>query len=126
MATLSCAIAGVALVGCTSVNSGRTFVRSSGPVTQAPPIFGVQQVNGNWRDSAGNFTAEFRDGQFQSIAPDTGQSVAVGTYRTFGTDSVAISFKTAAGTESSANCRYQSTVMSCQNPDGRSFTMLRT
>ncbi|MEO0635050.1 MAG: hypothetical protein AAFY73_00220 [Pseudomonadota bacterium] len=122
----ACVVAAAALAGCTSPTGGRTFVRSTGPATPPPQFFSVQQVNGNWRDTNGNFTAEFRDGQFQSLAPDTGRSVAVGTYQTLGENQVAIAFKTAAGAESSANCTYQPTVMNCRNPDGRTFSMVRT
>ncbi|TIX41313.1 MAG: hypothetical protein E5V36_15995, partial [Mesorhizobium sp.] len=72
------AAATVALAACTTTGPGE------------PPVITAKGVEGSWIDAQGTGLSTFRGGSFATVATDTGQKLADGSYTMTGGTSVEI------------------------------------
>lgn len=89
------------------------------------PLAGGGGLAGSWVSSDGVFTAELADGNFVSIANDTGETLSEGNYIVSSASAVVLSWRgRLSGQENSANCsRPGPNILNCVDAAGRSFTL---
>lgn len=109
----------VALAGCTIAAPG------GGGSARAPANVGV--IDGTWGDTGGVATASLTSGRFVSVANDTGNRVAEGTYVYTSRESVALDyFSLLRQTRIRANCILANpTTLNCTNDGGQQFQLIR-
>lgn len=110
-------VAALALGGCVIDDpgpGGGRFVRSGA-------------AEGNWADTGGVATSSFNGGVFVTVANDTGNRLAEGTYRYVGANNVEINFTSLVrGQQVRANCLIiGSSQMNCTNDSGSQFSLVR-
>ena len=88
-----------------------------------PPI-----VNGKWASADGVYTSEFSNGAFRSIANDTGNTLAEGSYIVRSETAVDLSWTSRlSGASNTAKCTKPSAdVLNCNDATGNRFTLRRT
>ncbi len=112
------ALALLAVAGCqTGPGPG-----STGPVVRAP-----QGVEGEWLSTDGVAMSRFAGGTFETLAVDTGNKLATGTYRNTSPTAVTISVTSIIRqTTSSVNCSLVTTSqMNCTSSAGQQFVLVR-
>ena len=84
-------------------------------------------VEGNWADTGGVATSSFNGGVFVTVANDTGNRLAEGTYRYIDASNIEINFTSLVrGQQVRANCRVvDPTRMNCTNDSGSQFSLVR-
>ena len=104
----------------------------SGCVTGGAPGFGGPQarapaIDGTWGDTGGVATSSLVNGRFVSIANDTGNRVAEGTYVYTGENSISLDFfSLLRQTRTRANCVLASqNTLNCTNDSGQQFQLFR-
>lgn len=107
----------------------------SGCVVDGPPPsapgggVGVRPnfADGTWGDAGGVATATLTNGQFVSVANDTGNRVAEGSYVYTGANSLSLNyFSTLRQTTIRANCLLANqTTLNCTNDAGQQFQLFR-
>lgn len=87
-----------------------------------PPI-----LNGNWASSDGVYVAEFRNGNFQAVANDTGSVISRGEYVALASDQVQLSWTgLVSGNSSQANCtKPEANRLDCVDSNGGRFSLIR-
>jgi hypothetical protein len=111
------AASALALAGCMSGGPG------------APPIGSMPRsgVDGSWIDAQGTGVSTFSAGRFQTVATDTGQKLADGSYRMTGSTSVEINGTSLIRQSPiSFNCLMVSTSqLNCTSSSGQNFVLTR-
>lgn len=109
------AAASVALAACTT----------SGP--SEPPLARAKGVEGSWIDAQGTGVSTFSGGRFQTVATDTGQKLADGSYSLTGSTSVEITGTSLIRQSPiSFNCLMVSTSqLNCTSAAGQNFVLTR-
>ena len=84
-------------------------------------------VEGNWSDTSGVATSSFTSGRFVTVANDTGNRLAEGSYRYIDGTNVEINYYSLARQlQIRANCLVvNSSQMNCTNDAGSQFTLVR-
>ena len=84
-------------------------------------------VDGTWSDAGGVATSSLVNGRFVSVANDTGNRVAEGTYTYTGANSVSLDFfSLLRQTRTRANCVLANQqTLNCTNDTGQQFQLLR-
>lgn len=112
-----------ALAGCQSYSPPRMVARSVVPAPQ------MQQsgVDGEWASTDGLSISRFTNGSFQTLATDTGNLLAEGSYSYSDPSSVQISMTSLIRqTNSRVNCALISpTQMNCTSDSGNQFVLVR-
>ncbi|MEO1745594.1 MAG: hypothetical protein AAFR13_03610 [Pseudomonadota bacterium] len=115
------AIAGfaVTLTGC--------VINTQGPSARNVPV-GPTFAEGSWTDSGRVATASLINGSFVSVANDTGNRVAEGSYVYTGANSISLQFfSQLRQTQVSANCLLAGqTTLNCTNSGGQQFQLFKT
>jgi hypothetical protein len=107
------------------------FTVLSGCVMDAPAPGGrfarSGAAEGNWADTGGVATSSFNGGVFVTVANDTGNRLAQGTYRYVGASNVEINFTSLVrGQQVRANCLIVNpSQMNCTNDSGSQFSLVR-
>lgn len=107
------------------------FATLSGCVIDAPAPGGrfvrTGAAEGSWGDTGGVATSSFNGGVFVTVANDTGNRLAEGSYRYVGPRNVEINFTSLVrGQQVRANCLIVgSGQMNCTNDSGSQFTLVR-
>jgi hypothetical protein len=105
-----------ALAGCqmTDAEPARVAVRTAG-------------VDGAWISTDGIAVSRFNGGRFETVATDTGNTLAEGTYRYADARTVEISVRSLIRqTTSNVNCAVASpTQLNCTSSDGNRFVLVR-
>ena len=114
----------VALASCSAIR-GRTVI-ADGPAVPPPAASSLSQYEGSWLHSEGIFRAEFKEGRFVSVSPQTGDRLAAGSYVASGSNKVSLDFATSSGSRSTANCTLVGVTLNCVQGDGRTFRMSRS
>jgi hypothetical protein len=111
------AAAALALAGCMSGGPGEP------PIGSAPR----SGVDGSWVDAQGTGISTFSAGRFQTVATDTGQKLADGSYRMTGATSVEISGTSLIRQSPIGfNCLLVSTnQLNCTSSSGQNFVLSR-
>jgi hypothetical protein len=111
------ALGAMALAGCMSGGPGE------GPVTSTPR----SGVDGSWIDAQGTGVSTFSAGRFQTVATDTGQKLADGSYTMTGSTSVEITGTSLIRQSPiSFNCLMVSTSqLNCTSSSGQNFVLTR-
>ncbi|MER9233354.1 hypothetical protein NKI56_14830 [Mesorhizobium sp. M0622] len=109
------AAATVALAACTT----------TGP--SEPPVITANGVEGSWIDAQGTGLSTFKAGSFATVATDTGQKLADGSYTMTGGTSVEIhGTSLIRQTPISFNCLMVSTSqLNCTSASGQNFVLTR-
>lgn len=94
----------------------------SGPVARAP-----QGVEGEWLSTDGVAMSRFSGGAFETLAVDTGNKLATGSYQNVSPTMVQISVTSIIRqTTSSVNCSLvTSAQMNCTSSGGQQFVLVR-
>lgn len=110
----------VALAGCQGM--GPPPVR--GPVTAAPPQTGFE---GDWISTDGVALSRFTGGVFETLATDTGNKLAEGSYMQISPDTVSISVTSLIRqTTTQVNCAMVTpTQLNCTGATGQQFSLVR-
>lgn len=118
ISTGSAMLLAAAAAGC--MNSGGD--RMIGPEARAP-----QGVEGRWVDEKGTGVSTFSGGVFQTVASDTGQKLADGSYQVSGGRNVAINGTSLIrGAPISFNCLLASpSQLNCTSSAGAQFILTR-
>lgn len=105
-----------ALAGCQMVSS-----------RPAPIAIQTSGVDGDWISTDGVAISRFVGGQFETIATDTGNKLAEGTYHYSDARTVAISLRSLIRqTTSNVNCAIATpTQLNCTSSDGNQFVLVR-
>ena len=84
-------------------------------------------ADGTWGDAGGVATSSLANGRFVSVANDTGNRVAEGTYVYTSRDSIALDFfSLLRQTRTQANCVLASAnTLNCTNDTGQQFQLFR-
>jgi len=84
-------------------------------------------VEGNWSDTGGVATSSFNSGVFVTVANDTGNRLAEGSYRYIDDRNVEINFTSLVRQQQvRANCLLiNASQMNCTNDAGSQFTLVR-
>lgn len=95
---------------------------SPGPVARAP-----QGVEGEWVSTDGVAMSRFNAGAFETLAVDTGNKLATGTYTNISPTMVSISVTSIIRqTTSSVNCSLvTASQMNCTSSAGQQFVLVR-
>lgn len=105
-----------ALAGCQMVDSGpaRVAVQPAG-------------VDGAWASTDGVAISRFSGGRFETVATDTGNRLAEGTYRYADARTVEISLRSLIRqTTSNVNCAMATpSQLNCTSSDGNQFVLVR-
>jgi hypothetical protein len=111
------AASALALAGCMSGGPGQP------PLGSAPK----SGVDGSWVDAQGTGVSTFSAGRFQTVATDTGQKLADGSYRMTGATSVEITGTSLIRQSPiSFNCLMVSTSqLNCTSSSGQNFVLTR-
>lgn len=109
------AAAAVTLAACTTTGPGE------------PPVITAKGVEGSWIDAQGTGLSTFKGGSFATVATDTGQKLADGSYTTTGGTSVEIhGTSLIRQTPISFNCLMVSTSqLNCTSASGQNFVLTR-
>ena len=109
-------LAAAALAACTTAGPGEP------PVSAAP-----RGVEGSWIDAQGTGLSTLSAGRFQTVATDTGQKLADGSYRLTGATSVEITGTSLIRQSAiSFNCLLVSTSqLNCTSATGQNFVLTR-
>jgi len=85
-------------------------------------------VEGSWLDQQGVAVSRFNGGRFETVATDTGNRLAEGTYTYRDRQNVEISMRSLIRqTTSSVNCALVSpSQLNCTNSNGQQFTLTRS
>lgn len=118
-ALLGTAIGLMTVAGC---QTGPGPIGPSGPVARAP-----QGVDGEWLSTDGVAMSRFSAGAFETLAVDTGNKLATGTYTNVSPTMVSISVTSIIRqTTSSVNCSLVTTSqMNCTSSAGQQFVLVR-
>lgn len=94
------------------------------PRVSAPQQTGVE---GSWIDSQGVAVSRFNAGVFETVATDTGNRLATGSYKHSDQRTVQINMTSLIRqTQSSVNCALvTSTQLNCTNSEGQQFVLTR-
>lgn len=94
---------------------------------QKKEVAGPPILNGNWASSDGVYVAEFRNGNFQAIANDTGQVISRGEYVALASDRVQLSWTgLVSGNKSQADCtKPEANRLDCVDSNGGRFSLIR-
>ena len=109
-------LAAMALAACTT----------AGP-SEPPSYAAPKGVEGSWIDAQGTGLSTLSAGRFQTVATDTGQKLADGSYRLTGTTSVEITGTSLIRQSPiSFNCLLVSTSqLNCTSASGQNFVLTR-
>jgi hypothetical protein len=109
------AAASLALAACTTGGP-------AGPISMAP-----KGVEGSWIDAQGTGLSTFAGGSFRTVATDTGQKLADGSYTMTGPNSVSINGTSLIRQSPiSFNCLMVSTSqLNCTSATGQNFVLTR-
>jgi hypothetical protein len=110
----------------TAVVVGLAACTTSGP--EAPPMAAAPKgVEGSWIDAKGTGLSTFTGGKFTTVATDTGQKLADGSYTMTGATSVEINGTSLIRqTPVSFNCLMVSTSqLNCTSSAGQNFVLTR-
>lgn len=118
--TLAVIAAMTALAGCvieapnTRFGGGRTMAPQTG-------------FEGNWGDTGGVATSTLRAGSFVSVANDTGNRVAEGSYRQIDSRMIELNYTSLLrNTQVRANCILATqNQLNCTNDGGQQFSLIR-
>ena len=112
----------LALVGCQSVGIPP---RSGGPAPHAPPP--SSGFDGEWMSTDGVAISRFTSGRFETLATDTGNKLAEGSYTQTGPSSVSISVTSLIRqTTTQVNCAMVTqTQLNCTSSAGSQFSLVR-
>lgn len=115
----------VALAGCTI--PAPTFGGGGGGGGGGTTVARAGPLDGNWGDAGGVATASLVNGRFVSVANDTGNRVAEGTYTYTGRQSIALDyFSLLRQTRIRANCVLSGpSTLNCTNDTGQQFQLIR-
>lgn len=107
-----------ALAGCQSAGPGP----GSGPIARQP-----QGVEGEWLSTDGVAMSRFTAGAFETLAVDTGNKLATGSYRNVSPTLVEISVTSIIRqTTSTVNCSLVTPAqMNCTSSAGQQFVLVR-
>lgn len=98
----------------------------SGPISGPAPVRQTG-VEGQWQDAQGVAVSTFSDGNFRSVATDTGNILSQGTYSHVDRSNIRISMTSLIRqTQSQVNCTLVSPrQLNCTNADGQNFVLTR-
>lgn len=98
----------------------------AGCATDMPRTAG-SPVDGQWMDAQGVAVSTFSNGQFVSVATDTGQRVSEGSYRFRDGRNIEISMTSLVRqTQLSVNCTLvAANQLNCTNSQGQNFVLTR-
>ncbi len=115
--------------------STRKLMAISGAIVMTAALSGCQQkevagppiLNGNWASSDGVYVAEFRNGNFQAVANDTGQVISRGEYVALASDRVQLTWTgLVSGNTSQADCtKPEANRLDCVDGNGGRFSLVR-
>ena len=99
----------------------------AGCMSGGGPLGSSRGVEGAWVDQQGTGLSTFSGGVFQTVATDTGQKLADGSYQMSGPDAVQISGTSLIRQSPiSFNCLLASpTQLNCTSSSGQQFTLTR-
>lgn len=111
----------VALAGCQGMGSQQ---RPGGGTVTPPPSSGI---DGEWLSTDGTSLSRFSGGQFETIAADTGNRLAEGTYAMTDAANVSITMTSLIRqTTLQVNCfRVTQTQLNCTSAAGQQFSLVR-
>ncbi len=112
----------LALAGCQSVNGPP---RSGGPTPNTPPP--GSGFDGDWMSTDGVAISRFTNGNFETLATDTGNKLAEGSYTQTGPSNVTISVTSLIRqTTTQVNCSMVTqTQLNCTSSAGSQFSLVR-
>ncbi|RIK83581.1 MAG: hypothetical protein DCC69_14085 [Hyphomicrobiales bacterium] len=112
----------LALAGCQGIGGPP---RSGGPIASAPPP--SSGFNGDWMSTDGVAISRFNNGYFETLATDTGNKLAEGSYTQTGPTSVTISVTSLIRqTTTQVNCAMVTqTQLNCTSSAGSQFSLVR-
>lgn len=115
----------VALAGAFAVAGCTIAAPGGGGIARAPANSGA--LDGAWGDTGGVATASLTNGRFVSVANDTGNRVAEGTYVYTSGQSIALDyFSLLRQTRIRANCVLANpATLNCTNDGGQQFQLVR-
>lgn len=115
--------AGIAALGL----AGLAACSTAGPGAPPPMAAAPRGVEGSWIDAQGTGLSTFAAGSFQTVATDTGQKLADGTYRETGPNAVEITGTSLIRQSPiSFNCLMVSTSqLNCTSAAGQNFVLTR-
>ncbi len=98
-----------------------------GPGLTTPVVRAPQGVEGEWLSTDGVAMSRFNAGTFETLAVDTGNKLATGTYQNTSPTMVTISVTSIIRqTTSSVNCSLvTATQMNCTSSAGQQFVLVR-
>src|SRR5690606_1358602 len=112
----------LALAGCQGIGGPP---RSGGPPARAPPP--SSGFNGAWMSTDGVALSRFNNGYFETLATDTGNKLAEGSYTQTGPTSVTISVTSLIRqTTTQVNCAMVTqTQLNCTSSAGAQFSLVK-
>jgi hypothetical protein len=112
----------LALAGCQGI--GGPPPRSGGPIASTPPPSGF---NGDWMSTDGVAISRFTNGYFETLATDTGNKLAEGSYTQTGPGAVSISVTSLIRqTTTQVNCAMVTqTQLNCTSSAGAQFSLVK-
>ncbi len=116
----------LALAGCQGMGPGPGQMASR-PMIQAPQM-AASQVDGEWASTDGVAISRFSNGQFETVATDTGNRLAEGSYVDRGQGSVEITLTSLIRqTTSRVNCQMAGAgQLNCTGEAGNQFSLIRS
>ncbi|MDF1601722.1 hypothetical protein PZ895_18345 [Mesorhizobium sp. YIM 152430] len=114
------------LAGCQGMGPGPGQMASR-PMTPAPQM-STSQVDGEWASTDGVAISRFSNGRFETVATDTGNRLAEGTYTDRGQGSVEIMLTSLIRqTTSRVNCQMAGAgQLNCTGEAGNQFSLIRS
>lgn len=114
------------LAGCQGMGPGPGQMASR-PMIQAPQM-AASQVDGEWASTDGVAISRFSNGRFETVATDTGNRLAEGTYTDRGQGSVEITLTSLIRqTTSRVNCQMAGAgQLNCTGEAGNQFSLIRS
>lgn len=115
----------VAAAAATMMLAACTLPAPGGSGVSVRPSGGA--IDGTWSDASGVATSSLVNGRFVSVANDTGNRVAEGTYVYTGPNAIALDFfSLLRETRTRANCILANRqTLNCTNDNGQQFQLLR-
>jgi hypothetical protein len=116
-----------ALAGCQAMGP-QPGQMASRPMNQAPQLNAGGNIEGEWASTDGVAISRFSNGRFETIATDTGNRMAEGSYTYRGQDAVEISMTSLIRqTTSRVNCQIaMQGQLNCTGEAGNQFSLIRS
>ncbi|MET0170680.1 MAG: hypothetical protein ABW191_09920 [Aliihoeflea sp.] len=117
----------LALAGCQGMGP-QTGQMASRPMMQTPQMNAGGNVEGEWASTDGVAVSRFSNGRFETIATDTGNRMAEGSYSYRGQDAVEINMTSLIRqTTSRVNCQVaMQGQLNCTGEGGNQFSLIRS